>query len=332
MRAHGDVIVREGIGSGFARAPSAEAAHDIALKAAETDATKRALATFGNPFGLALYDKNQAGVTRPTQAPSREMPKYTLRRDDSTKVLFDLPGDFTDAMLAAIRVIDSVDALYAFWERNRGGLAALTRTVKGSNKAVVQADTIVAAFKAQAQILGRVLTGKDGALAFPKEGRIRNKEHLKFVARQACLICGRRPTHAHHVRFAQTRALGMVSDEFTVPLCSVHHDAVHRTGNERSWWMSQAIDPLKAAAQLWAATQGKQTQGDGPQAKAVEALPAADTSPPSELAGDPHSLTSRYRVPPLQGKSPTPNLRTVPGRKCDRARYREAVDPLTHQP
>jgi DNA recombination protein Rad52 len=65
VRAGGELVLREGIGTGFARAASAEAAHEMALKAAETDATKRALATFGNPFGLALYDKEQAGVTRP---------------------------------------------------------------------------------------------------------------------------------------------------------------------------------------------------------------------------------------------------------------------------
>ena len=57
--------MREGIGTGFGRAPAPEVAHDMALKAAETDATKRALATFGNPFGLALYDKDQAHVTKP---------------------------------------------------------------------------------------------------------------------------------------------------------------------------------------------------------------------------------------------------------------------------
>ena len=64
VRAGESVIVREGIGTGFGRSSSAETAHEIALKAAETDATKRALATFGNPFGLALYDKDQKGVTK----------------------------------------------------------------------------------------------------------------------------------------------------------------------------------------------------------------------------------------------------------------------------
>ena len=64
VRAGDTVTVREGIGTGFGRAPQPELAHDIALKAAETDATKRALATFGNPFGLALYDRGQAQVTK----------------------------------------------------------------------------------------------------------------------------------------------------------------------------------------------------------------------------------------------------------------------------
>ena len=43
-----------------------------------------------------------------------------------------------------------------------------------------------------------------------------------------------------------------VSDEFVVPLCSVHHDAVHRVGDEKEWWARQAIDPLAKAAELWA--------------------------------------------------------------------------------
>jgi hypothetical protein len=98
-----------------------------------------------------------------------------------------------------------------------------------------------------------------GPLAFPKEKRLRNKEHLKFVAQLACLVCGRMPSHAHHVRYAQARALGLkVSDEFTVPLCSVHHDEIHRTGDEKSWWARHEIDPLKAAAELWASSQGRE--------------------------------------------------------------------------
>ena len=57
--ADGTTIVREGHGSGEGRGPSPGEVHDTALKAAETDATKRALATFGRPFGLELYRKEK---------------------------------------------------------------------------------------------------------------------------------------------------------------------------------------------------------------------------------------------------------------------------------
>jgi len=57
-------VVREGSGSCEANASTAGQAHELALKGAETDATKRALATFGNPFGLALYDREQNGVRK----------------------------------------------------------------------------------------------------------------------------------------------------------------------------------------------------------------------------------------------------------------------------
>ena len=45
-------------------------------------------------------------------------------------------------------------------------------------------------------------------LAFPEPRRVRDREHLKFVARQPCLLCGRHPSDPHHLRFTQPRALG----------------------------------------------------------------------------------------------------------------------------
>jgi DNA recombination protein Rad52 len=68
----GDVI-REGSGAGHGIDADLGQAHESALKEAETDAMKRALMTFGNPFGLALYDKQQREVTSsaaPTPVPS----------------------------------------------------------------------------------------------------------------------------------------------------------------------------------------------------------------------------------------------------------------------
>jgi hypothetical protein len=94
-------------------------------------------------------------------------------------------------------------------------------------------------------------------LAIPEPRRIRDKEHLKFVRRQPCLICGRAPSDAHHLRFAQLRALGRkVSDEFTVPLCRAHHREVHQTGNERGFWSRVNVDALAIAQDLWARSRG----------------------------------------------------------------------------
>ena len=62
VHADGATIVREGHGSGEGRGTSPGEVHDTALKAAETDATKRALATFGRPFGLELYRKDKNAV------------------------------------------------------------------------------------------------------------------------------------------------------------------------------------------------------------------------------------------------------------------------------
>ena len=82
--------------------------------------------------------------------------------------------------------------------------------------------------------------------------RYRNREHLRYVAQQPCLVCGRKPSDPHHLRHAQPRALGRkASDEFAVPLCRSHHRAVHRASDEQAWWRGTGIDPLKAARKLW---------------------------------------------------------------------------------
>jgi hypothetical protein len=92
-------------------------------------------------------------------------------------------------------------------------------------------------------------------LAISEPRRLRDKGHLKFVASQPCLICGRNPADAHHVRFAQPRGMGLkVSDEFTVPLCRTHHRDNHRFGDEQAWWNKQSIDPLAVSRQLWVST------------------------------------------------------------------------------
>jgi hypothetical protein len=96
-----------------------------------------------------------------------------------------------------------------------------------------------------------------GALALMEPRRYRNKDHIRFVARQPCTVCGRQPSDPHHLRFAQRRALGRkVSDEFTVPLCRIHHRELHRQGDELGWWNSVNIDPVPIALRLWRQSRG----------------------------------------------------------------------------
>jgi hypothetical protein len=99
-------------------------------------------------------------------------------------------------------------------------------------------------------------------LMHPEPRRVRDREHVRFIARQTCLVCGRHPCDPHHLRIAQSPALGRkVSDEFTVPLCRGHHRELHRHGDETAWWRKTGIDPFPAARDLWLQTHPLQSGG-----------------------------------------------------------------------
>jgi hypothetical protein len=105
--------------------------------------------------------------------------------------------------------------------------------------------------------VGRKRSAASSVLTLGKTVRLRDKDHRKFVLRQACLVCGRVPSDPHHLTFTQPRALGRrVSDEFIVPVCRVHHRELHRAGDEAAWWQRFNIDPLPVALSLWQHTRG----------------------------------------------------------------------------
>jgi hypothetical protein len=113
-------------------------------------------------------------------------------------------------------------------------------------------------------------------LPLPEPRRFRDKIHCKFVAKQPCLVCGRQPADAHHLRFAQHRALGRkVSDEFIVPLCRGHHREVHRSGDEASWWSKAGIDPVGVARTLWTETHPLRRLAEAPNPDRSTAAQAA---------------------------------------------------------
>jgi ERF superfamily len=109
--------------------------------------------------------------------------------------------------------------------------------------------------KGKARATGPSSAVDKSVLTHPEPRRVRDREHVRFVAQQTCLVCGRQPCDPHHLRFAQNRALSRkVSDEFTVPLCRGHHRELHRAGNEAGWWEKLGLDPTKAARALWLKT------------------------------------------------------------------------------
>ena len=263
VRAGDMTIVREGSGTGEGKGTAPGEAHDMALKAAETDATKRALATFGNPFGLALYDKEKVGVRKVKPKADAKTDLPTLQLKDATGVLrttFSDLDSFADGFAKAMEGAQSVKALFEIWEHNRVTVSSIRKIP--SPKAIL-ADTLVKRFKTQVIALGdravvnrqdeRAQTKIDkNQLRLGEPKRVRSKEHLAFVKRKPCLVCGRAPSQAHHLRFAQPRAMARkVSDEFTVPLCNIHHFELHQFGDEKNWWKEMGIDPLLVARKLW---------------------------------------------------------------------------------
>jgi hypothetical protein len=119
--------------------------------------------------------------------------------------------------------------------------------------------------------------------------RYRNRDHLRFVMQQPCLLCGRKPSDAHHIRFVQPRALGRkASDEFAVPLCRSHHRAVHRAGDEKAWWKQAGIDPINVARKLWKHTRIDEGRIE-PDPTAQAAAASDRTSQPGGDAGEPQA-------------------------------------------
>jgi len=182
---------REAYGCAEGRGTTPFEAHEKGMKAAELDATMRALATLGKAFGLGTF-------VPPTSPAKSKQPS-----------------------------------------RGEAHKRAEATPIASQNETAPDAQSVSP-------------RSSEMALAIPKPRRVRSVGHLAFVRRQPCLVCGRSPVDAHHIRFAQPKAMARkVSDEFTVPLCRRHHEQLHSQADERGWWDALDIDPLKAAADLW---------------------------------------------------------------------------------
>ena len=299
VRAGDAVIFREGSGSGTGNGKNPGEAHERALKEAETDAMKRALSTFGNLFGLALYDKAQNGVRQCRTSSNKKQVKWAVICGTGEPLgSYQDPVIFCSKVREQLEKIEDVETLMAFWFRNKGAIEELRKnlpdlqTDKGQHFGEVL-ETIYQSRLDKVKPQGDPESSREDQKSLPAKNkehkagnpdqkvaptngapvivntgntlyiekgprRIRDKNHLRFVASQNCLVCGRSPCQAHHILYSQPRAMSRkVSDEWTVPLCAIHHRALHDCGGEQKWWVQWNIDPLKEAQLLWQSGRGR---------------------------------------------------------------------------
>jgi hypothetical protein len=189
----------------------------------------------------------------------------------STLASSDLTMDWAKQGLAAKNSLTASDAklVEAGFERRLAELASDGEAPEASDHSSIAPAEALPESTARATPPDQdPATGIDkSVLTIAAARRYRNREHLRYVMRQPCLICGRKPSDPHHLRYMQPRALGRkASDEFAVPLCRVHHRAVHRAGNEQAWWKAAGIDAAKIARKLWKHTRVNEGRiaGDAP--------------------------------------------------------------------
>jgi ERF superfamily len=213
-------------------------------------------------------------VNEPSPAPelergaqnSRKPSNGSIHKSQLQKLLL-APGPsarLRDQLIAEIHAFKDGDSLAVWAHRHLAAKNTLTTEDAGAVEAAYQAvlDSlnlstppieVAVSITADSKVGGQSERPQVHLVKpIPKAVRKRDKNHLAFVSTQPCLICKRSPCDAHHLKFAQPRALGRkVSDEYTVPLCREHHQELHRHGNELAWWAEVQITPLPVATSLW---------------------------------------------------------------------------------
>jgi hypothetical protein len=227
-------------------------------------ATGGAVAT-AQPTGTATLEPSTSAETsghseRPAQRRTRSaQPRLPTLSVEASRGLF-------DQLLAQFEPLDCLDAItkwaHGILPLKNQLFAADAQALEGAFSAKLKQLEVEAGSARQND------NGVDGTpepdlveqqvTVISKPVRERDRAHLRFVASQPCLICGRTPSDAHHVKFAEQRAMSRkVSDKFTVPICRLHHRQLHRRGDERAWWADHEIEPLVTAARLWEQTRGQ---------------------------------------------------------------------------
>ncbi|MEE2525849.1 Rad52/Rad22 family DNA repair protein [Hyphobacterium sp. HN65] len=231
-------IHREAHGCGEGKGTTPFEAHDRGLKAAELDATARAFATMGKALGLIVPPTSK---TKPESKASECLSTSQNRPENAAKCLSRGPrNEPSDGRFDPTQFSVANGQRVSVQQKT----SRTDRPSKSKNKSDENEDATN-----PSGVSARAMEAPATRL---KPLRRREPDHLRLVRSHPCLVCARQPTDAHHIRFAQPKALGRkVSDEFTVPLCRMCHDKLHRDPDEAEWWAAHKIDALSIARELW---------------------------------------------------------------------------------
>jgi hypothetical protein len=252
----------------------------------------------GNPAAAAqVPHKGSRSRSRPVTPPPALLPPAQS-------------GALRDSLIGQVAILQSAEAA-ASWARD--GIAAKNRLTASDARLVELAFQLKLSAISEAEVAENAHTSAVGAtqaatgeqaapdgpvnaalengtspgidksaLAIAEPRRHRSKEHLRFVAKQACLVCGRKHCDPHHLSFMQPRAMGRkVSDEYVVPLCRIHHREVHRASDEPGWWIRVGVDPVQVARKLWATRLDESSLRDSARTEPAERDAVAKTNGPS---------------------------------------------------
>jgi hypothetical protein len=235
-------------------APSSPA-HD---QAANLERSSRMPPRSGNGRATRIPERPSAPVLTPEQSAAL---RNKLLAEVASLVTLDLATAWAAQSLPAKNTLTATDAklVEEAFESKLSGLSQLSES-ESAQVANEMPSAAQASNPAEGGAIESTESGGGGGidksvLALPAPRRYRDQEHLRYIAKQPCLICGRKPSDPHHLRYLQPRALGRkASDEYVVPLCRIHHRLVHRVGNESAWWKDAGIDPVKVARKFWNGT------------------------------------------------------------------------------
>ena len=134
VESYGNFVEREDVGFGDQRGTSAVAVYEMAYKEAVTDALKRALRSFGNQFGNALYDKTQKNVTSDKPKAKKPAAKKATAKKETKKANGSKSLDF-------MGLIDALESEEEFSE--------FRKTYREEIKAASNSDEIIKHFSAK---------------------------------------------------------------------------------------------------------------------------------------------------------------------------------------